>query len=125
MNAIYRADTTPEAERTGPFGHLDVRWMIGEHTGATLMLFGQTRYGNGSSHEMHSHPNAEELVIVLSGQGEQIVGDETLILGPGDACFIPRGVPHQVSAISDDGLVIYWVLAGAASLEAAGYEPVP
>lgn len=124
MRVIYRADTTPRTEGDGPFSHLDIRWMIGEHTGAKLLAFGQTTYVHGATHEMHYHPNAEELVFVTSGRGEQIVGDDTLVIRPGDACFIPRGVPHQITGVSEDDLVIYWMLAGASSMESAGYEAV-
>ena len=61
--------------REGPFGHLDVRWVVGAHTGASLIAFGQSTYPFGATHENHHHPNAEEVVMVVSGRGTQIVGD--------------------------------------------------
>jgi quercetin dioxygenase-like cupin family protein len=124
VSRVLRADATPRTDAEGAFAHLDVRWMVGEHTGAELVTFGQTTYPSGATHEKHYHPNAEEVVLVTSGRGDQVVGDETLAVGPGDVCFIPRGVPHRITAVSDDDLVIYWVLGGAAGLEAAGYVPV-
>jgi quercetin dioxygenase-like cupin family protein len=124
VTGVLRADTTPASPAEGPFGHLDIRLVVGEHTGAGLVAFGQTTYPPGATHELHHHPNAEEVVLVTSGRGEQVVGDDTLVMGPGDVCFIAREVPHRITAVSDEDLVIYWVLAGAASLEAAGYVPV-
>jgi pimeloyl-ACP methyl ester carboxylesterase/quercetin dioxygenase-like cupin family protein len=123
---VLRADTTPRNSRDGPFGHLDVRWVVGEHTGASLVAFGQSTYPYGATHENHHHPNAEEVVMVVKGRGTQIVGDRSLDLGPGDICFIPRGTPHRITGTSDDeDLVILWAFGGAASIEQAGYVPLP
>jgi pimeloyl-ACP methyl ester carboxylesterase/quercetin dioxygenase-like cupin family protein len=123
---VLRADTTPRNSREGPFGHLDVRWVVGEQTGASLIAFGQSTYPFGATHENHYHPNAEEVVMVISGRGTQIVGDTALDLGPGDICFIPRATPHRITGTSEDEeLVILWAFGGAASIEQAGYVPLP
>lgn len=123
---VLRADTTPRNPREGPFGHLDVRWVVGAHTGASLIAFGQSTYPSQATHENHYHPNAEEVVMVLSGRGTQIVGSERLDLGPGDICFIPRNTPHRITGTSEDeDLVILWAFGGAASIEEAGYVSLP
>jgi quercetin dioxygenase-like cupin family protein len=122
---VLRADTTPRNSREGPFGHLDVRAVVGAHTGASLIAFGQSTYPSGATHENHRHPNAEEVVMVVEGRGTQIVGDEALDLGPGDICFIPRNTPHRITGVSDEDLVILWAFGGAASIEQAGYVPLP
>jgi mannose-6-phosphate isomerase-like protein (cupin superfamily) len=43
---------------------------------------------------LHVHSNEDELFYIL--EGEHIVqrGDEEFRLGPGEAIFLPRGVPH-------------------------------
>ena len=122
---ILRADTTPRNSREGPFGHLDVRWVVGPETGATLISFGQSTYPQHATHENHYHPNAEEVVMVVSGRGTQQVGEDALDLGPGDTCFIPRNTPHRITGTSEEDLVILWAFGGAASLEQAGYVPLP
>jgi pimeloyl-ACP methyl ester carboxylesterase/quercetin dioxygenase-like cupin family protein len=123
---VLRADATPRNPREGPFGHLDVRWVVGAHTGASLIAFGQSRYPFGATHENHYHPHAEEVVMVLAGRGTQIVGRERLDVGPGDICFIPRSTPHRITGTSEDeDLVIVWAFGGAASIEAAGYVSLP
>ena len=122
---VLRADTTPRNAPEGPFGHLDVRWVVGPDTGATLISFGQSTYPQGATHENHYHPNAEEVVMVVSGRGTQIVGDDALDLGAGDICFIPRSAPHRITGTSEDDLVILWAFGGAASIEQAGYVPLP
>lgn len=122
---VLRADTTPRNSTEGPFGHLDVRWVVGPQTGASLIAFGQSTYPHRATHENHYHPNAEEVVMVISGRGTQIVGDDALDLGPGDICFIPRNTPHRIMGSSDEDLVILWAFGGAASIEQAGYVPLP
>lgn len=122
---VLRADTTPRNSREGPFGHLDVRWVVGPETGASLIAFGQSTYPTGATHENHHHPNAEEVVMVVQGRGTQLVGDDELDLGPGDICFIPRNTPHRITGTSDEDLVILWAFGGAASIEQAGYVPLP
>lgn len=129
MTPVIRPADVAPVVADGPFGHLDVRWLVSaEATGARQVAFGQTIYqgaasGAEATHELHYHPNAEEIVLVTAGRAEQVIGDETLTMGPGDVCFIPSGVPHRISALSEDELVILWVL-GAASMEAAGYVSV-
>lgn len=123
---VLRADATPRGTREGPFGHLDSRWVVGSHTGATLISFGQSTYPNGATHENHYHPNADEVVMVVSGRGTQIVGDTSLELGPGDVCLIPRSTPHRITGTStDEDLVILWAFGGAADMDQAGYVPLP
>ncbi len=122
---VLRADTTERNSREGPFGHLDVRWVVGPQTGASLIAFGQSTYPHGATHENHYHPNAEEVVMVVSGRGTQIVGDDALDVGPGDICFIPRETPHRITGTSAEDLVILWAFGGAASIEQAGYVPLP
>lgn len=126
MTRVLRADTAPRALLEGPFSHLDVRWLVSDETvGASLVGFGQSTYPKGATHELHYHPNAEEVVMVTQGRAEQIIGDTTLELGPGDVCFIPRNAPHRITATSDEDLVILWAFGGASNLEGAGYVAVP
>jgi len=122
---VLRADTTPRNPKEGPFGHLDVRWVVGPENGATLVSFGQSTYPQHATHENHYHPNAEEVVMVVSGRGTQRIGEDALDLGPGDICFIPRSMPHRITGTSEEDLVILWAFGGAASIEQAGYVPLP
>jgi quercetin dioxygenase-like cupin family protein len=124
VTGVLRIDSTPRNSPEGPFGHIDMRWVVGPGEGATLSAFGQSTYVTGATHERHYHEHAEEIVFVVSGRGVQEVGDVPHDVGPGDICFIPRGVPHRLTGSSDDDLVILWMLGGAASVEASGYVAV-
>jgi len=123
---VVRADTTPPADLSGTaFSHLDVRWLVNDiRNGAELTGIGQTIYpADGGTHEQHRHPNAEETVIVMSGRGRHLVGDTWHDVGPGDVVFVPQMMWHGAECVGDEDFVILWVLGGAPSLEAAGYEP--
>jgi quercetin dioxygenase-like cupin family protein len=124
---VVRADTTPRADLTGTaFAHLDVRWLVSDaRQGSELTGVGQTIYpANGGTHEHHLHPDAEEVVIVMSGAGWHRVGDTIYDITPGDIVFVPRNTPHSACCTSAEDLVILWVLGGVPSLERAGYQSV-
>jgi mannose-6-phosphate isomerase-like protein (cupin superfamily) len=43
----------------------------------------------------HSHPETDELFLVLSGSLTIRMDDGDVVLGPGQLYVVPRGVPHQ------------------------------
>lgn len=45
--------------------------------------------------EPHSHPHTQ-ISVILEGEEEFIIGDETYVMKAGDTCIIPANVPHQV-----------------------------
>ena len=69
--------------------------MSGEH-----MVLLEIRYEAGSSSPVHSHSH-ESLCYIVSGTARATVGDEVSVVGPGDVCRHPEGVPHRVEAIED------------------------
>jgi uncharacterized RmlC-like cupin family protein len=74
---------------------MDVRWLVTKDTvGSTKTVFGVTFFPPGAKHDLHRHPNAEEVEYLVSGSGIAYVGDD---------------------------VVMAWYYAGAASLEDAGF----
>jgi oxalate decarboxylase/phosphoglucose isomerase-like protein (cupin superfamily) len=101
---------------------MDVRWLITSETvGAKQTVFGVTIFPPGARHEIHRHPNAEEVEYLISGQGVAFVGDDAIDLGPGEAVFVPQNAYHGFANTSDSDVVMAWLYAGAASLETAGF----
>ncbi|MEP7240643.1 MAG: cupin domain-containing protein, partial [Devosia sp.] len=54
----------------------------------------------GQGHSRHNHPGAEEIIYVISGDGEQMVEDEagtpvTRKVGPGMTVFVPNSRFHS------------------------------
>lgn len=52
----------------------------------------------------HQHPH-EQLGIMIEGHLELTLGEETRLLGPGDAYTIPPHLPHGAKTL-DDGCVV-------------------
>ncbi len=101
---------------------MDVRWLVTkESVGATETVFGVTRFPPGARHEIHRHPNVEEVEYIVSGRGIAYVGDDAVELGPGEAIFVPRDHYHGFENTSDREVVMAWCYAGAASLAEAGF----
>jgi quercetin dioxygenase-like cupin family protein len=103
--------------------NLRLKWIVNEEVGATLGTFGYVEFLSGSSHELHRHPNADEVFYVLSGRGIVRSGDEVFEIAEGDTVFVPRGDPHSFQN-SDESkpLVALFAYLGKPSLQKAGYE---
>jgi quercetin dioxygenase-like cupin family protein len=101
---------------------MDVRWLITKSSvGASKTVFGVTYFPPGSRHEVHRHPNAEEVEYLISGSGIAYVDDDAVLLGPGEAVFVPQNAYHGFENNSEAEVVMAWCYAGAASLEDAGF----
>ena len=49
----------------------------------------------GKGHTMHNHPGIEEILYIISGEGEQVVADERRKVGPGTLIHIPPDLFHE------------------------------
>jgi oxalate decarboxylase/phosphoglucose isomerase-like protein (cupin superfamily) len=73
-----------------------IKWLVTPTTtpGARL-TFGEVLVMPGKGHSRHNHPDAEEILYILSGEGEQMVDDgEPFTVRAGDVMYIPAGVFH-------------------------------
>jgi quercetin dioxygenase-like cupin family protein len=97
------------AAETSPWGSL--RWIMNAKLDAgSPLTVGIAEINPGQSNPLHLHDNSDEVIYVLSGSCEQLVGDETVILKAGDTLRIPAGIPHQAKAIGTaplKSLVVY------------------
>lgn len=57
-------------------------------------------FAKGEGAQTHQHPE-EQIIYVLEGKMEFTVGDETHVLGPGEAFFHPSNVPHSARCLED------------------------
>jgi quercetin dioxygenase-like cupin family protein len=101
---------------------MDVRWLVTrDSVGAERTVFGVTMFPPGSRHEIHRHPNAEEVEYLIAGRGVAYVGDDAIQLGPGEAVFVPRDAYHGFENTGDEEVTMAWLYSGAASLAEAGF----
>jgi mannose-6-phosphate isomerase-like protein (cupin superfamily) len=65
--------------------------------------------------DMHRHTTGtnEELLVFLSGKGEVIVGAEHVVVGAGEALYIPPRTEHEVHASVTDELRYVYTVAPA------------
>ena len=65
---------------------------------------------------LHTHSNEDELFYILEGEHVVQRGETELHVGPGDAVFLPRGVPHaQRRVVPGEGRLL--VVCTPAGLE--------
>jgi quercetin dioxygenase-like cupin family protein len=118
---LERTPSDPGLPERG-WREMDVRWLVTEQTvGATATVFGVTIFPPGAKHELHRHPNVEEVEYIVSGRGIAYVDGSSVALGPAEALFVPRNAYHGFENSSDAEVVMAWCYAGAASLDGAGF----
>lgn len=76
-----------------------IQWMSEPRvTGTQRMAAGIVTLEVGKGHERHNHPNEEEILFVIEGEGTQMVdvgGEEGRQVSPGTMIHIPPGVYHS------------------------------
>lgn len=53
-------------------------------------------------HDLQQPHDRDEIYVVISGHGEFINGDDTVIFHPGDVLFVPAGVVHRFVHFTED-----------------------
>ena len=119
--------TTPAAgdlDEAGGWVGMAVQFLVDHTSGARSFVLGRTVFAPGdATHVVHRHEQAEEAVLIVSGHGVAVNGNDEVEVGPGDFVFHPRGQWHGFRNTSpDEPVEMLWVWGGAASREAAGYE---
>jgi oxalate decarboxylase/phosphoglucose isomerase-like protein (cupin superfamily) len=87
----------PNAIPTQTFDWGAIKWFVTpEVTDGAGITFGEVVLQPGRGHDRHNHPESEEILYVLSGEGEQMLDDgEPFLVKPGDAIYVPTGVFHS------------------------------
>jgi mannose-6-phosphate isomerase-like protein (cupin superfamily) len=61
----------------------------------------------GKANGRHFHPNADEVLHVVSGRIRHTMDDVAVEMGPGDTVSIPRGVYHNAENIGEEPAVFF------------------
>ena len=81
----------------------ELNWLITDKAMAgTEMTFGTCYIKPGERNPLHSHPNCEEFLHVVSGSCEHKLDDVTVLLNAGDTIRIPRNVKHWARALGSE-----------------------
>jgi oxalate decarboxylase/phosphoglucose isomerase-like protein (cupin superfamily) len=75
-----------------------IKWFVSpDATEGARLTFGEVVLLPGKGHERHNHPESEEVLYVLSGEGRQMLDDgeeRWFDVGPGDTIYVPQGMYH-------------------------------
>ena len=87
----------PNGIPTQTFDWGAIKWFVTpEVTPRARITFGEVVLLPGRGHDRHNHPESEEILYVLSGEGEQMLDDgEPFQVKPGDTIYVPTGVFHS------------------------------
>src|SRR3712207_5942320 len=73
----------------------------------------------GQGHERHNHPDADEILYILAGAGDQMVDDgEPFPVRPGQAIWIPMGAFHSTVNTGWEPMVLLAIYAPAGAEQA-------
>lgn len=75
----------------------------------------------GAGAPLHFHTDVDEVLIVLEGEIEFRLGDETRVVGAGHTVAIPAGVPHAFVVVGSTPAKFYGFLPQLGMIAAATY----
>ena len=89
-----------------------------EVNGAGCFSGGVVDLQKGQGHSRHNHPGAEEIIFVISGNGEQMVEDENgepivRPVGPGCTVYVPESRFHSTLNTGDGPMQLFVVYSPA------------
>jgi oxalate decarboxylase/phosphoglucose isomerase-like protein (cupin superfamily) len=86
----------PHAVPTQTFEWGAIKWLVAaDRTQGAGLTFGEVVLLPGRGHARHNHPTSEEILYILSGEGEQMVSDgPPFKVRAGDTIYIPRAEYH-------------------------------
>ena len=97
-----------EGEARWWFDSLAVIRVTAEQTRGLLSIVEITEGPNAVA-PLHVHQREDEGFWILEGEVTFEVGDETILAGPGDFAFGPRGIPHRYT-VGDAGCRMLFVM---------------
>jgi quercetin dioxygenase-like cupin family protein len=107
-----RTFVSPEDVESQLFDWGALKWLNAPGvTGSGRFSAGVVKLEPGKGHERHTHPESDEILYVVRGEGEQEVGDETRKVAAGDLVFVPEGVGHGTVNTGWEPLVLFAVYA--------------
>ena len=97
---FYKGEGTLELKAAIGFGGVPTQ------EGSRVMSAMRMTIPADASVGIHTHGNAEELYVVLSGKGIHTTSGEDSEINPGDVINTPAGIEHGVKPVGDEPLVL-------------------
>ncbi len=95
MTRVWRVVAVDEDNaHVFPWG--SIQWLCdGQMFADAQQTFGYVRIEPGVKNPRHLHPNSDEVLLLLEGELQHSLGEESHQLLPGMAIHIPQGVEHD------------------------------
>ena len=90
-------------------GHVTIK-IQPKHIGGDVASMGTQTVGVGGYVREHAHPDQDEIIFVLEGEGVAIIEDVRYDMKPGAAFFLPRNVRHSFVNRGDAELTFTWTV---------------
>jgi len=88
--------TTQAGITTDVFDWGSIKWGVTpELFPGAPMAVGEVVINPTKGHDRHNHPESDEVLFIMEGEGVQTVADAEFPVGPGDSIFIPMGTMHS------------------------------
>jgi oxalate decarboxylase/phosphoglucose isomerase-like protein (cupin superfamily) len=75
-----------------------LKWLVSpDDTPDAELTFGEVVLLPGKGHERHNHPESEEILYVLSGEGDQMLddgGENWFPVRAGETIYVPKAMFH-------------------------------
>lgn len=89
-----------------------------EVNGAQRFSGGVVTVAPGGGHTRHNHPGAEEIILVMSGRGQQMVEDATgtpitAEVNPGTTIYVPESRYHSTLNTGAEPMTLFVVYSPA------------
>lgn len=75
------------------------------------VIVGAFEPGGSTGEEPYTHPDSDELFVVLSGAFELQVGDERFSLLEGDCVAYRSSMPHKATNVGDSRGEVMWIMS--------------
>jgi quercetin dioxygenase-like cupin family protein len=114
----------PEFENPGGRDEgLSVRLVAHSGMGAENYVAVHTDFPPGAGHEIHRHPHADQLVVIISGSLiRTTVGAEEQTVNAGDVLHVPAGAWHGLRNDTAETATALAFFGGIGDGRAAGFE---
>ncbi len=73
-----------------------------ENVGAQFLKINITEYAPGTEHKLHRHPDQEEVIYVLDGEGISRTNSGDQPIRAGSFVFVPAGTDHATINLRKD-----------------------
>lgn len=88
----------------------EINWLIdNELVGSEQFVGGLATFSPGMTAPLHAHSDAEEINVVLEGEGKLVTPEGVSLLKKGDWQFVPKGVAHSHGNTGEGPFTIVWL----------------